>query len=137
MMHHTNGSGAAHAGRGMSNSRLGLWWIGGGTVALLILATYALDARQVVFVASISQVHALCSSAIGAFAVALNAKAQDSCGEANALYDFLTWGRALVLIGGIALFVITWRRGRQEDIQPPAPAGGSAWPNVPPGGTAG
>jgi di/tricarboxylate transporter len=137
-MHGNNGAGTGRPAAQLSNRRMGhLWYAGGGTVVLLILATIALDRPGTIYKGSVTEVHGLCASGIGALAQAFSAQAQSNCGQASAVYDFLTWGRILVLVGGIALFVKIWRMGRQESAQPPAPPEGSAWPYVPPGGSAG
>jgi hypothetical protein len=115
-MHHSIDPHAA--GRGMSNRRTGqLWYIGIGTVVIAILATLALDVRGVIFAGSVSQVHAICTSGLGVFAQALNANTANACSQAGPVYDLLYWGRILVLIGGIALFVRTWHLARREAAQ--------------------
>ena len=88
-MHHSIDPHAA--GRGMSNRRTAQIVVHRDRhrfIVIAILATLALDVRGVIFTGSASgtQVHAICTSGLGAFAQALNANAANACSEAGPVY---------------------------------------------------
>ena len=106
----------------MSNrakNALGAIW--GGAVIVFGAATFALSFWHPGGTAmTLSHAQALCGSALGSFAQALNVRAGIACGKIGGYYEIATWARWLAVIGAVAATVVILGRGRAAAATPPA-----------------
>lgn len=106
-----------------------LWWTWGIAAAIAGAATWALSSwRPGNQALTLSQGHALCSSAIGSFAQAMYPKAVASCGRISTWYEAGTWARVLAIVGavvvtGVILYQESQRKATAEPPAPVTPAG--------------